>query len=58
MSSSPLWSLLAPWITGVWVAYLVLLATWIVLQKREPIATLRTVAEKGGKPGGVIAVMR
>jgi cardiolipin synthase len=39
-----LWHTLPPhfqfWLTLLWVAYLVVLAGWIVLQKREPIATL------------------
>jgi cardiolipin synthase len=34
------WDELQPWLIGVWIAYLVFLACWIVLQKREPIATL------------------
>ena len=28
------------WITGAWLLYLVPLCAWIVLQKREPVATL------------------
>src|SRR4249919_4325269 len=39
-----LWHTLPPhfqfWLSLLWVAYLVVLAGWIVLQKREPIATL------------------
>ena len=34
------WHELKPLLVGVWIAYLVVLAGWIVLQKREPIATL------------------
>jgi cardiolipin synthase len=34
------WDELKPWLGGLWAAYLVVLACWIVLQKREPIATL------------------
>ena len=41
---SYLWQTLPPhfqfWLSLLWVAYLVVLAGWIVLQKREPIATL------------------
>lgn len=43
MSTSVLWSQFGPWIAAGWFAYLALLATWIVLQKREPIATLSWV---------------
>lgn len=28
------------WLTGFWAAYLLLLGGWIVLQKREPVATM------------------
>ena len=31
---------LAGWVTLAWLAYLVPLCAWIVLQKREPVATL------------------
>src|SRR5690606_5861635 len=31
---------LAAWLLGAWAAYLVLLGGWIILQKREPVATL------------------
>src|SRR4249919_1609663 len=41
---SYLWDTLPPhfqfWLTLLWVAYLLVLAGWITLQKREPIATL------------------
>ncbi len=40
MSFNEWWPELKPWLVGVWIAYLVVLAGWIVLQKREPIATL------------------
>lgn len=40
MPLSELWPLLKPWLLGTWLAYLGVLAGWIVLQKREPIATL------------------
>ncbi|MBW8367263.1 MAG: cardiolipin synthase [Arenimonas sp.] len=40
MSFPDFWPQLMPWVTGIWIAYLVVLAGWIVLQKREPIATL------------------
>ncbi|HEX4854298.1 cardiolipin synthase [Arenimonas sp.] len=40
MPLSELWPDLKPWLLAVWAAYLVVLAGWIVLQKREPIATL------------------
>ena len=40
MDLQELWPQLKPVLAGVWVAYLVVLAGWIVLQKREPIATL------------------
>ncbi len=40
MEFATLWPLLKPWVVGVWAVYLVVLAGWIVLQKREPIATL------------------
>jgi len=29
-----------PWLAGGWLCYLVMLAVWIVLQQREPVATL------------------
>ena len=39
-----LWHTLPPhlqfWLTFLWIVYLVVLAGWIALQKREPIATL------------------
>ncbi|WP_342780507.1 cardiolipin synthase [Arenimonas fontis] len=35
-----LWPQLEPWLLAVWGLYLLVLACWIVLQKREPIATL------------------
>src|SRR5690606_27120828 len=31
---------LGAWLVGAWVAYLLLLGGWIILQKREPVATL------------------
>src|SRR5689334_20588565 len=34
------WPNAKPWLLAIWIAYLVVLAGWIVLQKREPIATL------------------
>ena len=34
------WPELKPWLVGVWAVYILVLAGWIVLQKREPIATL------------------
>lgn len=34
------WDELQPWLIAIWIAYLVVLACWIVLQKREPISTL------------------
>lgn len=34
------WQQLRPWLLAVWAIYLPVLAAWIVLQKREPIATL------------------
>uniref|UniRef100_UPI0025EF38C9 phospholipase D-like domain-containing protein n=1 Tax=Arenimonas sp. TaxID=1872635 RepID=UPI0025EF38C9 len=34
------WPELKPWLVGTWALYIVVLAGWIVLQKREPIATL------------------
>ncbi|MFY2764018.1 cardiolipin synthase [Arenimonas sp. MALMAid1274] len=40
MSLNDLWPELKPVLLGVWIAYLLVLAGWIVLQKREPIATL------------------
>jgi cardiolipin synthase A/B len=40
MSLDTVWPLLKPALLGVWIAYLVVLAGWIVMQKREPIATL------------------
>jgi cardiolipin synthase len=40
MPLSELWPVLQPLLVGVWIAYLGVLAGWIVLQKREPIATL------------------
>ena len=40
MSFSELWPVLKPVLIGFWGVYLVVLAIWIVLQKREPIATL------------------
>ncbi|HLU12554.1 MAG TPA: cardiolipin synthase [Arenimonas sp.] len=35
-----LWPQLEPWLLAIWALYLLVLAGWIVLQKREPIATL------------------
>lgn len=40
MSLEAYWPQLKPLLVGVWIAYLLVLAGWIVLQKREPIATL------------------
>jgi cardiolipin synthase len=40
MSFDELWPVLKPILVGVWLLYLLVLAGWIVLQKREPIATL------------------
>lgn len=40
MSLHELWPQLKPVLAGIWIVYLVVLAGWIVLQKREPIATL------------------
>ena len=40
MLLSEYWPEIKPWLVAVWIAYLVVLAGWIVLQKREPIATL------------------
>ncbi|HBD20009.1 MAG TPA: cardiolipin synthase [Arenimonas sp.] len=40
MAFSEWWPELRPWLVGTWVLYLAVLAGWIVLQKREPIATL------------------
>lgn len=40
MPLSELWPQLMPVLAGVWIAYLGVLAGWIVLQKRAPIATL------------------
>jgi cardiolipin synthase len=40
MSLTELWPQFKPVLLGVWIAYLVVLAGWIVMQKREPIATL------------------
>jgi len=40
MSLDELWPVLKPILVGVWLLYLLVLAGWIVLQKREPIATL------------------
>ena len=34
---------LAGWVTLAWLLYLVPLCTWIILQKREPVATLSWV---------------
>src|SRR3546814_9789047 len=30
------------YVTGIWIAYMIGLGGWIVLQKREPVATLRS----------------
>ncbi len=40
MLLSEYWPEVKPWVAVVWIAYMVVLAGWIVLQKREPIATL------------------
>jgi cardiolipin synthase len=40
MNFAEFWPQLKPVLAGIWIAYLVVLAGWIVLQKREPIATL------------------
>ena len=34
------WPELKPWLIGTWGLYVLVLAGWIVLQKREPIATI------------------
>jgi len=31
------------WLTGLWLAYAITLATWVIMQKREPAATLAWV---------------
>src|SRR4249919_825186 len=31
------------WLTGLWLGYALVLATWVILQKREPAATLAWV---------------
>jgi cardiolipin synthase len=31
------------WLTALWLAYALVLATWVVMQKREPAATLAWV---------------
>jgi cardiolipin synthase len=40
MSLLAFWQEFGPWLVVAWVIYLVVLSVWIVLQKREPIATL------------------
>lgn len=40
-----------PWLVAIWIAYLVVLAGWIVLQKREPIATLSWIMSLALLPG-------
>ena len=50
MPLSELWPDLKPWLLAVWAAYLVVLAGWIVLQKREPIATLSWVLSLAALP--------
>lgn len=40
MSFSELWPELKPVVIGLWGLYLVVLSVWIVMQQREPIATL------------------
>lgn len=40
MSLQEFWADYRPVLVGIWIAYLLVLAGWIVLQKREPIATL------------------
>ena len=44
------WPQVAPWVAAGWFAYIVALATWIVLQKREPIATLSWVLSLAALP--------
>ncbi len=51
MSLDPIWPLLKPALVAAWVVYLVVLAGWIVLQKREPIATLSWLLSLALLPG-------
>ena len=44
------WPQVAPWVAAGWFAYIVALATWIGLQKREPIATLSWVLSLAALP--------
>jgi len=41
---------LLPWLAGAWAVYLLLLSGWIVLQKREPVATLSWVLALAALP--------
>lgn len=44
------WDELKPWLLGLWALYLVVLTCWIVLQRREPIATLSWVLSLAALP--------
>ena len=39
-----------------WAVYLLWLGSWIMLQKREPVATLRRTGSKWSRPPSLVAV--
>ncbi|GGA81068.1 cardiolipin synthase [Arenimonas soli] len=44
------WDTFKPWLIGLWAVYVPVLAGWIVMQKREPIATLSWVLSLAALP--------
>lgn len=44
------WDTLKPWLIGLWVVYVPVMAGWIVMQKREPIASLSWVLSLAALP--------
>ena len=44
------WDTLKPWLIGLWVLYMPVMAGWIVMKKREPIATLSWVLSLAALP--------
>ena len=44
------WDTLKPWLIGLWVLYMPVMAAWIIMKKREPIATLSWVLSLAALP--------
>lgn len=44
------WDTLKPWLIGLWALYMPVMAGWIVMKKREPIATLSWVLSLAALP--------